>query len=80
MWVAGCRHVATQFDDDANTLSLGACTTFDARITRKLGKKTEVFVAGENLSNAEIQTRRDATGTISIGAPRMWSTGLRREF
>jgi len=80
MWVAGCRYVAAQFDDDANTLSLGTCTTFDARITRRLGKKTEVFVAGENLSNAEIQTRRDANGTVSIGAPRMWSTGLRREF
>lgn len=80
IWVAGCRHVAAQFDDDANSLSLAAYTTFDARITRRINTKTEVFVAGENLSNAEIQTRRDATGTVSIGAPRMWSAGLRREF
>lgn len=80
IWSAGYRYVAAQFDDDLNALRLSSYATFDARITRKIGKKTEVFVAGENLSNAEIQTRRDANGTVSVGAPRMWSTGLRREF
>lgn len=80
MWVASYRYVAEQFDDDYNSLRLASYATFDARITRKLGTKTEVFVAGENLSNAEIQTRRDANGTVGIGAPRMWSAGLHREF
>jgi hypothetical protein len=49
-------------------------------LTRRIGSKTEAFAAVENLTSAEIQTRRDANGTIAIGAPRMWSLGIRREF
>ena len=74
------RWVSRQFDDDANQNVLTSYCSTDLRLTRRFGSKTEVFAAVENLTNAEIQTRRDSNGTIAIGAPRMWSAGIRREF
>ncbi len=79
-WDIGMRWVSRQFDDDANQNVLTSYCSTDLRLTRRFGSKTEVFAAVENLTNAEIQTRRDSNGTIAIGAPRMWSAGIRREF
>jgi hypothetical protein len=72
--------VDKQFDDDANQNRLSSFICTDLRVTRRLGLKTELFAAVENLTNAEIQTRRDPNGVIAIGNPRMWSAGLRRAF
>lgn len=79
-WDIEGRWVSTQFDDDNNEVTLASYATLDARITLKLGKKTEVFAALENATDSEIQTRRDPSGTVYIGAPRMWSLGVRIEF
>lgn len=79
-WDIGCRWVGKQFDDDANQNVLASFFTTDVRVTRRIGSKTEVFAAAENITNAEIQTRRDANGTVAIGTPRMWSAGVRRQF
>jgi outer membrane receptor protein involved in Fe transport len=74
------RHVGRQFEDDANQQALRGFWTFDARLGHAVGPHAEVFVCGENLANAEIQTRRDASGLIATGMPRLWSAGLRFEF
>ena len=79
-WDVGLRWVSRQFDDDANQNILSSFFSTDLRVTRRLGSKTEAFASVENLTGAEIQTRRDANGTVAIGAPRMWSAGVRREF
>jgi outer membrane receptor protein involved in Fe transport len=79
-WNIDCRWVSRQFDDDANQLVLHSAATLDLRITRRLGKHTEIFATLENVTDTEIQTRRDANGTVYTGAPRMWSVGVRREF
>jgi outer membrane cobalamin receptor len=79
-WDISLRWMGRQFDDDANQYVLASVFTTDLRITRRIGSKTELFAAAENLSNAEIQTRREANGTVSVGTPRMWSAGLRRQF
>ena len=79
-WDVALRWVGSQFDDDANQNTLSSFCSTDLRLTRRLGLKTELFAAVENLTNAEIQTRRDPNGTVAIGAPRMWTAGVRREF
>lgn len=79
-WDLDGRWVSTQFDDDDNQRNLASYATLDVRVTRKLGKKTEISAALENATDSEIQTARDKKGTIAIGTPRMWSIGLRREF
>jgi outer membrane cobalamin receptor len=79
-WDIGLRWVSSQFDDDANLNTLSSFFCADLRVTRRVGLKTEVFAAVENLADAEIQTRRDPNGTVAIGAPRMWTAGIRREF
>ena len=79
-WDVSLRWVGRQFEDDANQNVLASVFTTDLRITRRIGAKTELFAAAENLTNAEIQTRREANGTVSVGAPRIWSMGLRRHF
>jgi outer membrane receptor protein involved in Fe transport len=78
--MVGVRHVGKQFEDDSNRLSLKPFWTIDARIGRSIGGRSEIFVSGENLANAEIQTRRDPSGVIAIGMPRLWATGIRIEF
>jgi hypothetical protein len=79
-WDLGLRWVSRQFDDDANQTSLSSFASIDLKVTRRIGSRAEVFAAVENLTGAEIQTRSDPNGTVAIGAPRMWSTGVRREF
>ncbi len=79
-WDLVIRWVGRQFDDDANQYTLASFFTTDLRVTRRVGANTELFAAAENLNNAEIQTRRDPNGTVAVGAPRMWTAGLRREF
>jgi outer membrane cobalamin receptor len=79
-WDLVLRWVSGQFDDDANQNRLEAFYTADIRLTRRLGEKSEVFAAVENLTNAEIQTRRDSNGTVAVGTPRMWSAGFRHAF
>lgn len=79
-WDLSLRWVGRQFDDDANQNVLASFFTTDLRVTRRIGTKTELFAMAENLTNAEIQTRREANGTVSVGVPRMWSAGLRRHF
>jgi outer membrane cobalamin receptor len=79
-WEINGRWTSRQFDDDENQLTLASYATFDVRVSRRISRKTEIFAAIENVADAEIQTRRDANGTISTGAPRMWSAGFRTEF
>lgn len=76
----GLRQVGRQFEDETNQVALRSFWTVDARLGCALGRHAEVFVSGENLTNAEIQTRRDASGLIATGMPRLWSAGVRLAF
>ena len=79
-WNLGARHTTSQFDDDLNQRRLANALSIDAQVTRSLGKGCEVFVAVENIFNAEIQARRDPDGTIGITGPRAWTLGVRSTF
>jgi iron complex outermembrane recepter protein len=74
------RRVGPQFEDDLNTLPMGAFTTVDARISRQIWKHADLYFAVENLTNETYATARTSEGVVSIGAPRMFHGGVRLSF
>ena len=74
---AQVRIAGQQFEDDANSRSLGRFATVDLFVARELGRGFELFVAAENLLNQTIENGRAADGLVSIGAPRMVRLGVR---
>ena len=74
------RRVGAQFEDDLNTLPMGAYTTVDVRISRRLSSWANVYFAVENLFDETYATARTSEGVVSIGAPRMLHGGLRLTF
>jgi outer membrane receptor protein involved in Fe transport len=74
------RRVGGQFEDDLNTLPLGAFTTVDARIARRFTKFLDVYLAVENLLDETYTVARTSEGVISTGAPRIVHGGLRLSF
>jgi iron complex outermembrane receptor protein len=79
-WSTTLRYVGGQFDDDLNQYRLASYLTLDARITKRIGQRMDVFASVENAFNSEIQTRLDASRAVGVGAPRMCTAGFRRSF
>ena len=79
-WQVGVRYCSGQFEDDLNQRRLEDYVSVDAMLTRQVGKGREVFLGIENLTDTEIQSRREADGTIGITNPRSWTAGVRCEF
>ena len=74
------RRVGRQFEDDVNTLPMGAYTTVDVRLSRRLTKWMDAYVAVENLLDESYATARTSEGVVSVGAPRVVHGGLRFAF
>jgi outer membrane receptor protein involved in Fe transport len=74
------RRVGGQFEDDLNTLPLGAFTTVDARIGRRFARFLDLYLGVENLFDERYTVARTSEGVISIGAPRIVHGGLRVSF
>ncbi|MBI4625260.1 MAG: TonB-dependent receptor, partial [Verrucomicrobia bacterium] len=71
------RYTGRQFEDDENHLTLGKVVVADLGISRALNKNIEIFLTGENLANARIETGRSADGVVTVGTPRLVIGGLR---
>jgi outer membrane receptor protein involved in Fe transport len=69
-----------QFEDDQNTLPLGAFTLVDLFLSRPLTRWGEVFLGVENLFDEEYATGRTTEGVVSIGTPRLVRGGVRLTF
>ena len=74
------RRVGRQFEDDLNTLPMGAFTTVDMWIGRDFGPHAKVYVAVENLLDETYTVARTSEGVVSVGAPRMFHGGVRLKF
>lgn len=79
-WTVDGRWVSGQFDDDLNQRRLREFFCVDARIGFQLHENAEIYGAVENLFDAEIQTRVDPSGIVSVASPRIWTAGLRLQF
>jgi outer membrane receptor for ferrienterochelin and colicin len=84
--VAG-RWVGEQFEDDENVLVLREAVTADVRVVKtwrvrarsevNAGAELAVFLACENVFDAEVETGRSAAGVVSYDAPRWVRGGVR---
>ncbi len=74
------RRVGRQFVDDLNTLPMGAFTTLDFRVSRRLARWAEAYVAVENLLDETYAVARTSEGVVSIGAQRIVHGGIRLQF
>ena len=74
------RRVGKQFEDDLNTLPMGAFTTVDMWIGRTFTPWLQLYVAVENLLDETYTVARTTEGVVSVGAPRMFHGGLRLAF
>jgi len=63
-----------QFDDDANVYQLHGYFRLDAFASHDFGKRLQLFAAGENLLNRQIEVAK--TPTTTLGSPRGMHAGL----
>ncbi|HVT72223.1 MAG TPA: TonB-dependent receptor [Lacunisphaera sp.] len=71
------RWLGRQFEDDENQLVLGAAVVADLTASYALGRRGELFLTGENLGDARIETGRSADGLVNTGTPRLILGGFR---
>jgi outer membrane receptor protein involved in Fe transport len=72
---AQMRALGAQFEDDRNELELGAYSVVDGYVSRTLRRGTQIFLAMENILNAEYDVGR--TPLRTIGWPRAIRGGVR---
>ncbi|MGH9885224.1 MAG: TonB-dependent receptor, partial [bacterium] len=68
------RYLGRQYEDDQNTLGIGAVVLCDARIERALVAGLSVFASGQNLFDRRYIVGR--AGIDTEGAPRTFELGL----
>jgi len=71
------RWMSSLFEDDENTLRLGAVVVVDLSASYALGHGCEVFLSAENLGDARIETGRSVDGVVNTGMPRFVFGGFR---
>lgn len=71
------RHVARQFDDDANTRTLAPATTLDAYLALPLTRTVSIEVRGENLTDTRIEAGISGADIVERATPRTLWLGLR---
>jgi iron complex outermembrane recepter protein len=69
------RALGTQYEDDLNTLQMNGALIVDASLSRRVIEDLEVFLAAENLFDAEYLVGR--AGIDTVGAPLSVRVGLR---
>lgn len=68
------RYLGTQFEDDLNTLPIGAAVVVDARVARRLYGGLSAFASVTNVFDRTYLVGR--AGIDTQGAPRMFELGL----
>jgi outer membrane receptor protein involved in Fe transport len=67
---------SSRFEDDQNTMKLGAAFVLDTRATWKFADALSAWVTVSNVTNTNIATAEAADGTFSYGQPRMYEVGV----
>jgi iron complex outermembrane receptor protein len=68
------RYLGRQYEDDLNTLGIGAVVLVDARVERSLVAGLAIFASGQNLFGRRYIVGR--AGIDTEGAPRTFELGL----
>jgi outer membrane cobalamin receptor len=77
---AQVRVIGDQYEDDGNTLGLGAYHVLDLSMQHQIGKKKETFIQVENLLNTSYSVGLTGTGRETLGAPFRLQLGVRTTF
>lgn len=77
MLTAALHYESRRFDDDLNSRILAPTTTLDVRADWSLGPRTALWLAVDNLFDAEVEVAQTATGVTGFGPPRSLTLGLR---
>lgn len=71
------RRIGAQFDDDLNMDVLRGATTLDAYAEWPLGRRLQLVLRGENLTNALVMAGINGDGSIERATPRTLWLGIR---
>jgi len=74
--VLDARYEGDRWDDDINTRKLGGGTEVDFRTGWRVAPNAEVYLAVDNLANANLDVATAGDGTLSYAAPRMIRVGF----
>ncbi|MDB5443180.1 MAG: TonB-dependent receptor, partial [Phenylobacterium sp.] len=73
---ADVRYESSRFEDDLNSRKLRAGTEIDVRAGWSVAPRSEVYLAVDNLADAEIDVGQTADGVTSFSAPRTLRVGF----
>jgi outer membrane receptor protein involved in Fe transport len=73
---ADLRYESTRYSDDQNTLPLAAVTTVNARLSYLVTDRLSLYLAADNLFDADVASSASAGGIVTYDAPRMVRIGL----
>jgi len=74
--LADLRYEGARFDDDLNTLRLGAATTISLRAEWRPRPNLDLFVQAANLFDVAVATGETASGVFNYGPPRTITAGV----
>ncbi|WP_366250265.1 TonB-dependent receptor, partial [Brevundimonas sp.] len=73
---ARARYESKRFEDDLNSRVLDDAVTLDARADWRLTPRAALWLAADNLFDAEVEVSETGTGVAGYGAPRTVSAGV----
>ncbi|NEX93449.1 TonB-dependent receptor, partial [Caulobacter sp. 17J65-9] len=73
---AALRYESLRFEDDLNTRRLSPALGVDAQLSWSLTDTASLYVAADNLFDADVETGETADGVESFGPPRALRLGL----
>jgi outer membrane receptor protein involved in Fe transport len=77
---ARARYESRRFEDDLNSRGLGAAVTLDARADWRINDTASLWLAADNLFDAEVEVSETGTGVEGVGPPRTISAGVRLTY
>lgn len=78
--VLAARYESSRFDDDLNSRVLDAAVTLDARAEWAFTPNAILWMAADNLFDADVEVSETGTGVAGYGPPRTLSVGLRLSY
>lgn len=77
---ARARYESRRFEDDLNSRVLGAAVNLDARADWVVNEQATLWLAADNLFDADVEVSETGTGIEGYGPPRTISAGLRLSY
>lgn len=77
---ARARYESKRFDDDLNSRVLDAAVTADVRADWRVNDTASLWLAADNLFDADVQVSETGTGVKGLAPPRTVSIGVRLDY